>query len=67
MSELKIEYNDEMKPISATCTGCGEKMPPLPSDLQSPADAVVWLAEKYVEHRKLKHSQEERRRTPRSD
>ena len=46
MSELKIEYNDEMKPTSATCTGCGEKMPQLPSDLQSAADAVVWLAEK---------------------
>jgi hypothetical protein len=64
-TELQIEYNEEMKPISATCTACGEKMPKPPGELQNSADVIVWLSEKYIEHRKLKHSQDDRRRVPR--
>jgi hypothetical protein len=64
-TELKIDYDDEMRPISATCTGCGEKMPKPPADLQDSADIVVWSSEKYIEHRKLKHSEDDRRRFPR--
>jgi len=26
-TELKIEYDAQMKPIRAICNGCGEKMP----------------------------------------
>jgi len=64
-TELNVEYDSEMRPISATCTRCGEKMPQPPTDLQNSADIIVWLSEKYAEHRKLKHSQDDRRRVPR--
>jgi len=64
-TELKFEYDDHARPISATCAACGERMPEPPPDLQNPADIIVWTSEKYIEHRKLKHSQDERRRTPR--
>jgi hypothetical protein len=64
-TELKFDYDDCARPISATCTACGEKMPKPPAELQSPADIIMWSAEKYIEHRKLKHSQDDRRRTPR--
>jgi len=64
-TELNVEYDSEMRPISATCTRCGGKMPQPPANLQNSADIIVWLSEKYIEHRKLKHSQDERRRIPR--
>jgi len=64
-TELKIDYNSEMKPVSASCTGCGEKMPLPPSDLRDSAEIIMWLSMAYLEHRKLKHSQGERRRVPR--
>ena len=68
MTELKIEYDDEMKPISATCIACGEKMPLPPaklSNLNDSADTIFWFSQRYIEHRKLKHSSDDRRRVPR--
>jgi hypothetical protein len=64
-TELQIEYSDQMKPISATCAGCGEKMPMPPVDLENTVDVIVWFSNKYLDHRKLKHSNDERRRLPR--
>jgi len=65
LSELKIEYDEAMRPISVACTACGEKMPQPPSDLENAADIIMWLSEKYIEHRRLKHSHDDRRRVPR--
>jgi len=64
-TELKFEYDLRAMPISAKCTACGERMPEPPEDLQNPADIIVWSSEKYIEHRNLKHSQDDRRRIPR--
>ena len=64
-TELKVNYDAEMKPVSGSCTACGEKMPKSPADLQNPADIIVWLSGKYIEHKRAKHSQDERRRVPR--
>jgi|KBSMisStandDraft_5_1062788.scaffolds.fasta_scaffold29187_5 hypothetical protein len=64
-TELNVEYDGEMRPISATCTGCREKMPTPPADLIDPADIIVWLSNQYIEHRRLKHSKDDRRRVPR--
>jgi hypothetical protein len=64
-TELKFEYDDDAKPICATCTACGEKMPKPPAELQNTADIIMWSSEKYIAHRKLKHSQDDRRRFPR--
>jgi len=64
-TELKVNYDAEMKPVSGSCTVCGEKMPKSPADLQTPAEIIVWLSGKYLEHKKQKHSNDERRRMPR--
>jgi len=64
-TELKIEYDAHMKPIRAICNGCGEKMPLPPADLQKAADIIIWFSNKYLEHRRLKHSNDDRRRLPR--
>lgn len=64
-TELNIEYNDEIKPISATCARCGEKMPDPPDNLRDSGEIIMWLSMVYVEHRSLKHSNEDRRRIPR--
>ena len=57
-AELNIEYDSAMKPVSATCTGCREKMPNPPADTVHSADLIMWLSNQYIEHRKLKHSEE---------
>jgi len=36
-----------------------------PKDLENPADIITWSFEKFIEHRTLKHSQEDRRRIAR--
>jgi hypothetical protein len=64
-NEVKIDYDDEMKPVAATCTACGEKMPRPPADLKNAADTISWFSGKYIEHRRLNHSQDDRRRVPR--
>ena len=64
-TELRIDYDAQMRANSGSCANCGEKMPRPPAELQNSADIIVWLSEKYVEHRKLKHSNNERRRVPR--
>jgi hypothetical protein len=58
-TELKIEYNKEMKPIRAMCTGCREAMPLAPVDLVNSADIIMWMSNQYIEHRRLKHSQDD--------
>jgi len=58
-TELKVDYNKEMKPISARCTGCREPMPTPSPDLVNSADIIVWLSNQYIEHRRLKHSQDD--------
>jgi len=65
MTELQIDYDDHARPISATCTACGEKMSNFPKDLENPADIITWSFEKFIEHRTLRHSQEDRRRIAR--
>lgn len=64
-TELKVNYDAEMKPVSGSCTACGEKMPKSPVDLKNSGDIIVWLSGKYIEHKKQKHSDDERRRVPR--
>ena len=64
-TELKFEYDTKSRPISATCGTCGEKMPDAPAQIDQAADRIMWLSERYIEHRKLKHSSEDRRRMPR--
>jgi hypothetical protein len=64
-TELRISYDEKMHPISATCGGCEEKMPTPPAEMQNSADVISWFAGKYIEHRRLKHSKDDRRRTPR--
>jgi hypothetical protein len=54
-TELRFAYDHNMRPFSATCTGCGEKMPISPSIIKDSADIVMWLSQRYLEHRKLKH------------
>jgi hypothetical protein len=64
-TELKFVYDDKMHPLSATCSGCGERMPKPPADMKDNADTIVWFSEQYIEHKKLKHPSDDRRRVPR--
>jgi len=57
-TELQFAYDENMRPVSATCTGCGEKMPMPPRTITDSADIVMWLSQRYLEHRKLKHRSE---------
>ena len=64
-TELHFDYDDRMHPIGATCSACGEWMPRPDPRLKDSAEIILWFSEKYIEHRKLKHSQDDRRRVPR--
>ena len=61
-TELDVNYDAEMKPVSGSCTACGEKMPKPPADIENSTDVILWLSKQYIEHRNHKHSQDERRR-----
>lgn len=54
-TELRVEYDKEMHPVSATCTSCGEKMPKPPDHLKDSADIIMWLSQRYLEHKEWKH------------
>jgi hypothetical protein len=60
-TELSFGYDRNMKPISGYCTRCGEMMPKPPPDLRSSADIVYWLSQQFLEHKKLKHSQPDKK------
>lgn len=64
-SELKVDYDAEMNPVSASCNSCGERMPAPPEDLRNSSDIIAWFAGKYIDHRAQMHSQDDRRRVPR--
>jgi hypothetical protein len=57
-TELRFAYDENMIQISATCTGRGEKMPTPPCTIKDSAEIVLWLSQRYLEHRKLKHGNE---------
>ena len=54
-TELSFDYDAEMHPVSATCTGCGQKMPKPPETLKDSAGIIMWLSRRYIEHKKQKH------------
>jgi hypothetical protein len=54
--ELAFNYDRDMRPVSAQCSLCGEKMPPLPPDVRLPGDVIVWLSRRFLDHKKLKHT-----------
>jgi hypothetical protein len=64
-TELKIEYDGRSGRFPRPVPFVGERCRPRLQILQNPADIIVWLSEQYVEHRRPKHSQDDRRRVPR--
>jgi hypothetical protein len=40
-------------------------MPRPPADIVNSADIILWFSVKFIEHRRLKHLHEDRRRVPR--
>ena len=58
-TELRFAYDENMRPISATCTGCGEQMAKPDPSLENSADIVMWLSEQFLEHRKEKRHRSE--------
>jgi len=63
--EVKIDFDSDLRPISAQCVRCREKMPSPPNDLKGSPEVIAWLSDKFIEHRTARHSEEERRRVPR--
>jgi len=54
-TELAISYDDDLLPVSAACTHCGEKMPKPVAGLDFPADIILWFSARFLEHKRLKH------------
>ena len=54
-TELSFIYDATMRPISALCSLCGQAMQP-PSTLRDAADTVMWMSQRFIEHKRLNHS-----------
>jgi hypothetical protein len=54
-SELVIRYDDQVRPVSAQCSGCGQQMPAPPPTLQDSADIIQWFSVQFIEHKKRNH------------
>ena len=57
-TELAFLYDGSMRPTSAKCRLCGEVMPKPDIELSSSADIVLWLSERFLEHKKLEHAED---------
>jgi hypothetical protein len=57
-SELAFQYDDRSFVVSATCTRCGQKMPTPSSNVTFTRDRVLWFAQRFTEHKKLRHRSE---------
>jgi len=54
--ELAISYDSNMRPVSSTCTGCGEVLPAPPLELTDSADIILWLSFQFLAHKAMRHS-----------
>lgn len=54
--DLQFTYDGHGKPVAAKCSLCGLTMPLPPGDLDRPADVIVWLSRRYIEHKAEIHS-----------
>jgi hypothetical protein len=57
-TKYEITYDDNFKPLSATCRECKEQLPLPPPELESSAEIFRWMKDKFVEHLRLKHLRE---------
>ena len=62
-TDLKVEYNREMEPVSAS-SQLAVKNAHVAFEPEDSAEIIVWLSVKYMGHRSL-HSHDDRRRMPR--
>ncbi|MBS1806155.1 MAG: hypothetical protein JST28_22660 [Acidobacteria bacterium] len=54
-TELVFSYDSMMRPTSAKCRLCGQMMPKPGTELNSSADIVLWVSERFLEHKRLEH------------
>ena len=52
---LAFRYDENMRPVLANCTFCGEQMPTPGPAITDPADMIWWVFRRYLEHFKTKH------------
>jgi hypothetical protein len=54
-TELAINYDSRMHPLSARCKECGAAMRSADPKLKDPIDIILWFSQLYVEHRRAMH------------
>lgn len=54
-TELAFFYGQGKYPVSAKCRLCGDSMPQSSEELPSLADTVLWLSQRFIEHKQQKH------------
>jgi len=54
-TELAINYDDDIFPVSAVCTHCGEKMPKPAKGVKTAAEIILWFSVRFLEHKRVKH------------
>jgi len=54
-TELAFSYDDSMRPTSARCKLCGQVIASPVAELTSPAEIVMQMSERFLEHKKQQH------------
>ena len=54
---LAFIYDRHMQLVAAKCKLCGERMPKPRQQIGLLADRVLWLSQRFLEHKKLQHTQ----------
>lgn len=52
---LAFSYDENMRPVLANCTFCGEQMPTAGPAITHPADMIWWVFRRYLQHCDTKH------------
>jgi hypothetical protein len=53
--ELCFNYDEEMHPVSAKCSRCGQLFEPPSSTLRDAVEITRLLSQEFIEHKRLNH------------
>lgn len=52
--ELAFTYDEEMRPVAARCTACGDHLLPPPPNIISAVEIIMWFSRRFQEHLQTK-------------
>ncbi|WP_162601897.1 hypothetical protein [Occallatibacter savannae] len=54
-AELTLRYDNNLHPVSAQCSACGQLMPDPPPEVIDAPDVILWFSGHFIEHKRRHH------------